>query len=121
MQLNESVRNKRRTFRNRVVNKQTIYRLITRLSEKRPSLGPCQAPYGNQSVDRLLVDNSAQKAQKLTRKIKIKAPNPLRRDVKCQKRVVEPVGSEVLSGVASTAPPVTTRHGHNVKIPGKYK
>ena len=51
----------------------------------------------------------------------MKAQVSLQRDIKRQKRVVEPVGSEELSGVASAASPGTTRRGRNIRLPSKYK
>ena len=65
-------------------------------------------------------EKGSQKTRQPSRKRNMKASRSSQRDIKRQKRVVEPVGSEELSGIASTAPPVTTRHGRNIKLPSRY-
>ena len=64
---------------------------------------------------------NAKKAIKSSQKGKRPASKPPRGDIKQKKQVVEPVGGGEASGVASAAPPITTRRGRNVKLPGKYK
>ena len=64
---------------------------------------------------------NAEKAIELSQKGKRPASKPPRGDIKQKKQVVEPVGGGEASGVASAAPPITTRRGRNVKLPGRYK
>jgi len=64
---------------------------------------------------------NAAKALQTAQKGKRKASQPPTQSNKRQKRVVDAVVAAEASGAASAAPPRTTRHGRNVKLPSKYK
>jgi hypothetical protein len=71
--------------------------------------------------DRQREAQNAKKPIKLSQKGKRQASKPPRGDIKQKKQMVDAVGSKEALGVASAAPPVTTRRGRNIKLPSKYK
>lgn len=64
--------------------------------------------------------HNAAKASQSSHKGKRKFSQPSVRRNKLQRRVVDTVAPNEVSGAASTAPPKTTRRGRNVRLSDRY-